>query len=348
MNKNGKKRIFLCMVIVLITIIVAIGVYYNKVIKNPLNLNNEKITIEVSEGEGFNSLLEKLNNEGLIKNKLFIKLNVKLTNKDLTLIPGTYEIDKNITLDELIKTLQTEDLTKNQISITIPEGYNIDEMAVLFEEKGIFDKDEFINAVKSYPLPHYVKSDSRKKYNLEGYLYPDTYYFKNDVTPDEAIAIMNSEFDKILKEVSKEIGTEIKEADIERIINIASLIEEEAQVDDERKLVSSVIENRLNRNMKLEFCSTINYAWGEHIENLRNRHLEIESPFNTYKYPGLPVGPICNPGKESIIAAINPAKTDYLYFMLLYNQSGKHHFSATGEEHERVKLEEEAKARANN
>ena len=153
--------------------------------------------------------------------------------------------------------------------------------------------------------------------------------------------------DEFLKKVEEETKVTIKEDEIEKIITIASLVEEEAELDEERDLISSVIYNRLEKGMKLEFCSTINYAWGEHLPQVLNKHLEIDSPYNTYKNLGLPVGPITNPGEKSIVAAVKPAKTDYLYFMLLYNQGGKHHFSTTGAEHEKVKKEEEAKAKAN-
>ena len=187
----------------------------------------------------------------------------------------------------------------------------------------------------------------RRKYNLEGYLFPDTYFFDKDATPEDVISSMISEFEKTLKKVEEETKVTIKEDEIEKIITIASLVEEEAELDEERDLVSSVIYNRLEKGMKLEFCSTINYAWGEHLPQVLNKHLEIDSPYNTYKNLGLPVGPITNPGEKSIVAAVKPAKTDYLYFMLLYNQGGKHHFSTTGAEHEKVKKEEEAKAKAN-
>ena len=220
-------------------------------------------------------------------------------------------------------------------------------MGALFEEKGLFSKDEFLKSVKSYELPSYVKKDDSKRYNLEGYLFPDTYFFDKDVTPEDVISSMISEFEKTLKKVEEETKVTIKEDEIEKIITIASLVEEEAELDEERDLISSVIYNRLEKGMKLEFCSTINYAWGEHLPQVLNKHLEIDSPYNTYKNLGLPVGPITNPGEKSIVAAVKPAKTDYLYFMLLYNQGGKHHFSTTGAEHEKVKKEEEAKAKAN-
>lgn len=343
-----KKRILLLIVVLLVAVIIGGFEYYDEIIEKPLESDKEKIEITVDEGESFYSLLDKLSSIGVLKNKEVIKLNLKLDKKNnINLVPGEYEVNTNVTLKELIKILETEDFSKNRISVTIPEGYDIEEMANVFEESGVFSKDDFLNAVKNHELPSYVKKDDKKKYNLEGYLFPNTYFLDKDISPDEVISLMISEFEKTLENVEKETGVTIKEEEIEKIMIIASLVEEEAELDEERDLVSSVIYNRLEKGMKLEFCSTINYAWGEHLPQVLNKHLEIDSPYNTYKNEGLPVGPITNPGEKSIIAAVKPAQTDYLYFMLLYNQGGKHHFSNNGAEHEKVKHEEEAKAKAN-
>ena len=343
-----KKRILLLIVVLLVAVIIGGFEYYDEIIEKPLESDKEKIEITVDEGESFYSLLDKLSSIGVLKNKEVIKLNLKLDKKNnINLVPGEYEVNTNVTLKELIKILETEDFSKNRISVTIPEGYDIEEMANVFEESGLFSKDDFLNAVKNHELPSYVKKDENKKYNLEGYLFPNTYFLDKDISPDEVISLMISEFEKTLENVEKETGVTIKEEEIEKIMIIASLVEEEAELDEERDLVSSVIYNRLEKGMKLEFCSTINYAWGEHLPQVLNKHLEIDSPYNTYKNEGLPVGPITNPGEKSIIAAVKPAQTDYLYFMLLYNQGGKHHFSNNGAEHEKVKQEEEAKAKAN-
>ena len=343
-----KKRILLLIVVLLVAVIIGGFEYYDEIIEKPLESDKEKIEITVDEGESFYSLLDKLSSIGVLKNKEVIKLNLKLDKKNnMNLVPGEYEVNTNVTLKELIKILETEDFSKNRISVTIPEGYDIEEMANVFEESGVFSKDDFLNAVKNHELPSYVKKDDKKKYNLEGYLFPNTYFLDKDINADEVISLMISEFEKTLEKVEKETGVTIKDDEVEKIITIASLVEEEAELDEERDLVSSVIYNRLEKGMKLEFCSTINYAWGEHLPQVLNKHLEIDSPYNTYKNEGLPVGPITNPGEKSIIAAVKPAQTDYLYFMLLYNQGGKHHFSNNGAEHEKVKREEEAKARAN-
>lgn len=338
--KNTRVRI---LIMTILAISLGIIFYYNSVISSPLKADGDKIEIKVLEGESLNSVLNTLDEQGILRSKLMVKLKLKLDKQNIILLPGTYSIDKNIALAELIEKLQTQDLNSNQVKVTIPEGFTIDLIASRLEENGMFNKDEFINEVKTYPLPSYVKNDEKKKYNLEGFLYPDTYFFNKDATPKEVIEIMIDKFQETIKKVEDKTGKTINVSDIESVITKASLIEKEAILDEERPLVASVIENRFKKNMKLEFCSTVNYVKGYESKNLSNDDIKVDSPYNTYKYSGLPVGPIASPGEKSILAILEPAETDYLYFMLLYEQGGKQHFSTTLEEHNKVKLEQEAK-----
>lgn len=336
-----KLKFIIIGAIILIATIISILVYFNSVINRPLKNSNSTIDIVVEEGEGFSAILEKLDKENYLRNKLFVKIKVRMDYKEINLIPGTYEIKTSVSLKELIKELQTEDINKNIISITIPEGYSIDDMAKLFEEKNLFSKEDFIEAIKKYPLPDYVINNSNKKYNLEGYLYPDTYNFEKDSTAEEVIRIMNNEFNLVLEKLEKETGKKLTANEIETLIIKASLIEKEVANSEEKNIVASVIENRLKNNMKLQFCSTVNYVIGyEGHEVLTYKDIEVESPYNTYKYTGLPVGPICSPGKLSIEAALSPDNTDYLYFVLSEDNK-THYFSKTSEEHEAAKTRAE-------
>ncbi|MDS0524980.1 endolytic transglycosylase MltG [Clostridium sp. SHJSY1] len=337
MKKSSIKGKLFKFIIVVIAIVLGLTYYYKSIISQPLKMNSNTIEIEVDEGESFNSVLEKLDKAGNLRNKYIVKLNLKLTNESVNLFSGKYEVSKNITLEELVKTLQTKDLSKDKVAVSIPEGYSIDNIAKRLEENGLFSKDEFINAVKAYKAPNFVKVDSRKKYNLEGYLYPDTYFFLKGVTPNEVINTMVTNFQEKIKEIATESQKQINDADMETLITKASLVEKETVLDDERPLVASVIENRLKTGMKLEFCSTVNYVIGyEGKELLKESDTKVNSPYNTYQNKGLPIGPITNPGKKSIVAALNPAKTDYLFFVLLKGQDGKQHFSKTLAEHQSV------------
>lgn len=341
MKKSSIKGRIFKFIIVVIAILLGLTYYYNSIISQPLKMNGDTIDVEVDEGESFNSILEKLDKSGNLRNKYIVKLNLKLTKESVNLFSGKYELSKNITLKDLVKTLQTKDLSKDKVAVSIPEGYSVDNIAKRLEENGLFSKDEFINAVKAYKAPSFVKVDPRKKYNLEGYLYPDTYFFLKGVTPEEVINAMINNFQEKIKEIATENQKQISDGDMETIITKASLVEKETVLDDERPLVASVIENRLKKGMALGFCSTVNYIVGyEGKALLRESDTKVESPYNTYKYKGLPVGPITNPGKKSIIAALNPAKTDYLYFVLLKGQDGKQYFSKTLAEHEKKSKEQ--------
>lgn len=344
MKNNNIKKILNIIVGILLIFIMIIFVRYYSVIKKPLKTDLDKITIEVNEGEGFYNLLDRLNSEGIIKNETLIKINLKLTNKNLKIIPGSYEVNSDISLKELTKVLTTEDISKNQVKVTIKEGYTIDRIADVIAESGLCTRDEFIDEVKNYPLPSYVKADSNRKYNLEGYLFPDTYFLNKKFDAKSIIKVMLDNFEEKLSELEKETGKKIKKDEIDTLITKASLVEKEARLDEERPLVASVINNRISKGIKLEFCSTVNYVIGyEGNEILSYNDLKVESPYNTYKNIGLPVGAVGSPGYNSIKAVLEPANTDYLYFVLLYGENGKHHFSNNYEEHERVRIEQDEK-----
>ena len=347
MFKIKKKTIILTIIIFIVATIIGGIFFYKSIANSPLSISDETLNIEVKSGEGFNSLLSRLDEEGALRSKLFIQLKLKIDNYNPRIISGNYMVNKDVTLEELVKTLETEDTNYNQVSVTIPEGFNIENIAEDFEKAGLFPKADFINAVKSYPLPSYVKENKFKKYNLEGYLYPDTYFFKLDAKPSEVIDVMVKKFEAVLAETLNETGKNLKQEETENLIIKASLIEKEVKLDKERSKVASVIENRLSKGMKLEFCSTVNYVIGyEGHEILTYKDIAIDSPFNTYKNTGLPIGPVASPGKNSIKAALVPEQTDFLYFVLTEDNES-HHFSKTEKEHEAAKLEAEAKRKAN-
>lgn len=345
--KKKSNIIILVIVLVIILSVLIAGIFiYKSTANSPLKIKDKTLTIEVKDGEGFNALLNRLDQVGVLKNKLFIKLKLKIDNKNPSIVSGIYTVDKDISVDELIKVLEVGDSTFKQVSVTIPEGFNIESMAEVFEESGLFIKSDFIKAVKKYPLPKYIKDNSSKKYNLEGYLYPDTYFFKEDVKADEVIAVMLKRFEDVLKISLAELGKSLKPEETEDLIIKASLIEKEARLDEERTKVASVIENRLAKGMKLEFCSTVNYVIGYvGHEILTYKDIKVDSPYNTYIYNGLPIGPVASPGKVSIKAALQPEETEYLFFVLTADNVSQH-FSKTQKEHEAAKIEAETKRKA--
>lgn len=339
-NEKSKSNKNSIIILLLLPIALVVG-YYFYIISSPLKAKSSVVTITVKEADTLNSVLDSLEASKNLKNKLIVKLNLKLSKKAPTLMPGVYEVETKSSLKELLNSLKGGENNANKISLAIPEGFTIDKIAERIEEEGLASKSEFLQAIKDYELPSYVKKNPKKTYDLEGYLYPDTYYVDKNTTPEIIIGMMISTFETRLEELESEVGVKISDSDIEDLIIRASLVEKEAVLDDERGKVASVIKNRLAINMNLGFCSTVNYVIGyDGRQTLTYDQIAIDSPYNTYKYAGLPIGPICSPGKESLEAAMKPDDTNYLYFVALKDQGGKQYFSTTLAEHERVSKEQ--------
>lgn len=310
--KKAKTLIMIALVIAVIGVGFMAG--YSIAVKKPLKIDDSEV-ITVEEGDTFYSVLNKLSDEGKLRNSFFIKLHLKLAKSNLDLLQGRYLLQKDMSVDEIVNTL-TSASTYSLRAVTIPEGYTIEDIAEKLAEDKICSSEEFIKAVKNYPLPSFVKADQNKRYNLEGYLFPDTYLFEEEVEASDIVKAMVSRFEEMLKEISESQNVKLKEDEIDDIVTVASMIEKEAVVSDERKIIASVIYNRLRIDMPLQIDATVIYAQGYHKEVVYTSDLEIDSPYNTYMYKGLPIGPIANPGKESLIAAISPAETNYLYYLL--------------------------------
>ena len=311
--KKNKKIINITTIFAIMIIIITIWQCF-KIVDTPLKIKDEEI-IEVAEGDSFYGVLNKLSEKDKIKNEFLVKLYLKIRGIKPEVLAGTYKLDKSMTLDEII-TLLSSDSTVGKIYITIPEGYTIDDIAEELEENNICSSEDFISSVKNYDLPAYVSNNPSKRYNLEGFLFPDTYGFNENENADFVVMTMINRFEEVWQELVESLNLSIADDEIEKIVNVASIIEKEAVVDSERSLISSVIYNRIEIGMPLQIDATVIYSYGYHIEKMYERHLEIDSPYNTYMYYGLPIGPISNPGRASLMAALKPEKTDYLYYLL--------------------------------
>ncbi len=311
--KNNKKIVNVTTIIVIMIIIITIWQCF-KIVDTPLKIKDEEI-IEVAEGDSFYGVLNKLSEEDKIKNEFLVKLYLKIRGIKPEVLAGTYKLDKSMTLDEII-TLLSNDSTIGKIYITIPEGYTIDDIATELEENNICSSEDFINSVKNYDLPAYVSNNPNKRYNLEGFLFPDTYSFNENENADFVVKTMINRFEEVWQELVQSLNLSIADDEIEKIVNVASIIEKEAVVDSERSFISSVIYNRIAIGMPLQIDATVIYSYGYHIEKMYEKYLEIDSPYNTYMYYGLPIGPISNPGRASLMAALKPKETDYLYYLL--------------------------------
>lgn len=321
-----RKSLIICSVVLIFIIILifSIKAFYKSVARHPLKSNKSTYSIEVNDGENFNTVLNKLNKKGNLKSYYLSKAYMKNEKLNPGIKSGTYSVSKNISLRELMNVLSKGALNKNTIKVTIPEGYELEQIAEELEKKGVITKAQFLKSCKEYLLPEYVKNSNRK-YALEGFLFPDTYELKKGVSGEEIITIMLKKFNTILADVEKKNKLNIDVDQIDGIITMSSIIEKEAKEPSERKVISSVFYNRIHIDMKLQSCVTVMYALGTHKDKIYDKDLATPSPYNTYINKGLPVGPICSPGRASIEAAVMPATTNYIYF--LSKNNGTHFFT---------------------
>jgi UPF0755 protein len=221
-------------------------------------------------------------------------------------------------------------LTKGRVKhykVSIPEGYTVRQIAQFLEAEGLTEGEAFLEKCFS---PQYASSLGVEAKSLEGYLFPDSYLLPKGLPPEDVTEMMVRQFRQVYTSQYSERSKELGFSDYQILI-LASIIEKEAAIPEERFLVSSVYHNRLKRNMRLYSCPTVIYGMEDFAGNLTKEDLERYTPYNTYIIRGLPPGPICNPGTEAIRAALYPAETNYLYFVS--KNDGSHHFSATLKEH---------------
>jgi len=299
---------------------------YNSVGKHPLDTDKETLIIEVEPNDTLNKVLNKLDNEGLMRNLMLTKVYLRYNPVESALKPGTYEINAQASIKEIIAQLN-EGKDINEIIVTLPEGLTIEKMGEVFETAGMFTKDSFIAAAVSYPVPTWLEAVEGRRYVMEGYLAPNTYKFRKGQTADYVVNYLYKAFAKEMKDIGTELGKEITTDRWNRVLTVASMIEREAGSVAEMPKISAVIYNRLAINMPLQIDATVVYALGLNgTEKVTLDDLQVDSPYNTYKYKNLPLGPIANPGAAAIKAALNPEPSDDIYYVLDPSK-GEHFFT---------------------
>ncbi|MCF7906720.1 endolytic transglycosylase MltG [Patescibacteria group bacterium] len=304
----------------------------------------EKEHLVISKGEGLKEIAEKLKEKGVIVNELFFKVYAFLTNTKNRLLPGQYEIPKDISLKDLLAILSSSPLAPEE-TVTVIEGWDNKRIASFLEQEGLTTKDDFFLALDYLSQDQEFLTQYKDFFPLnprrqnkaeifQGYLFPDTYRFYQESTAEaiirKMIANFAQKFDAGLLAQVKESGRTVPE-----ILTMASLLEKEAFLDQDRRLIADVFWTRLEINWALESCATINYILGDPKERLSFDDTRIPSEYNTYLHPGLPPGPINNPGLSSLQAAVDPLENNYCCF--LSTPEGQIIFSQTVEEHNRNK-----------
>jgi len=284
---------------------------------------------QVKKGQGVFEIAKNLKKERLIKSEFSFLLYLVLKGKTKSLQAGYYLLSPSMTPFEIAQKLIEGDVIFEKI--TIVEGENKNEIAEYLEEKGILKKENFLEKIKlKYWREKYEFLKDVKAEDLEGFLFPDTYFVKKGETEEEIISKFLDNFDKKVNEKLREEISE-KGKSLYDILILASLLEKEVKTFEDKKLVSGILWKRLENEIPLQVDATITFITGKKTIKIPAEDLKIDSPYNTYKYKGLPPTPICNPGLESILAAISPQQSDYWYY--LTTSEGNTIFSRTLKEH---------------
>jgi UPF0755 protein len=287
--------------------------------------NSEPVELRVEQGEPFAAVVRKLRAHRVIPNDKLFSLWARLTGSDKKVQWGVYRFDPFLAPQEVLHRLVTG--KRVFLMVTIPEGLTIKEIAELLAKMQIADREKFLAAAAD---PELLATLGLKEKGLEGYLFPNTYQFTPMTSEKEIIVTMAEHFRKASEPIWAQLDSR-QQLSRHDIITLASIIEKETGIEAERPLVSAVFHNRLKRNMPLQSDPTVIYGLKGFDGNLTRKDLKDQNPYNTYRIPALPPGPICNPSLASIKAALQPADVPYLFFVS--KNDGTHIFSRDLESH---------------
>lgn len=294
-----------------------------------IGTNRETVIVRIKPGSNTEQIAQVLERKKVIQNQLFFKILAKAERLDGKLKAGSYGFLPAMTVDQVIK--QLVEGKGLHCTITIPEGFTLEQIAQLLAKKELVDKGTFLRVAKENKFPYpFLKEAQAGKQSVEGYLFPDTYQIEIGSSEKQIINMM-------LKAFAGQAAARWQKAaqkeglSLHQLVTLASIVEREAKIDKERPIISAVFYNRLKKKMKLQSCATVQYVLKQPKEHLSLKDIAVKSPYNTYLHQGLPPGPIGNPGLASLEASLHPAKSDYLFFVA--RGDGGHYFSRDFNQH---------------
>ncbi|MFZ5943352.1 MAG: endolytic transglycosylase MltG [Bacillota bacterium] len=326
---NKQKKILVLLATLILLVLLVGWLILNRMFA-PLDPNAIKEhSINIKQGMSTSAIAQILAKEQIISNPKVFQFYVRLNKHDGKLKAGDYTFSPSFSMEEIV-----DRLLKGQMvtyKFTIPEGYTLKQISEVLVNKQLVDQEEFWRAVKEEPFEQFrfledIPKDERR---LEGYLFPDTYEVAKGATAEQIIEMMLKRFEQVYNQLSPNT-TKLSHREV---VILASIVELESVVDKDRPLISSVFLNRLSIGMKLDSDATLQYIFPERKTRVLYSDLEIDSPYNTYKNKGLPPGPIGSPGKASLEAVHQPAKTKHFYFVARKDGSGEHVFADTHNQH---------------
>jgi UPF0755 protein len=329
MARKKQKKILIIIPSVILLMLLGFSIYCYEKITSKID-TTESVELSISNNSGINDIIQKLNEQGLLEPNWFFRTVAKsyarMTGKFI--FAGVHKFPATLTNGELVVALFSG---KNLLvkKVTFPEGITIKRFASILKKQMDIDSMYFVQLCNSR---EFIKKFNIDATDLEGYLMPATFNFFVNIMPEKIIETLVQEQKKVWQKYendAKKIGF-----NYHKTLTLASIIEAETPVIDERKLVSGVYHNRLRKGMLLQADPTVQYALGMQKKRLLYSDLEIDSRYNTYKYVGLPPGPINSPSPTSIEAAVNPMESDYLFFVAVGDGSNRHNFSKNFAEHQ--------------
>ncbi len=321
-------KIFLLALLTVALIVFLAKKNYDTVIDQPNSESTEKITFQIVTGESVDSIIQKLVDLGVLKEKWanYLRIYLKINNLAEKIQAGTYELPKNLSIKEIAETIQRA--RGLDIWVTIPEGLRKDEIAeILYTELSkssnqVFSKEEFLQLTTNTSFISTLGFSKYTPTDLEGYLFPDKYAFSVDETTQDVLT-------KMIRNFINKVG----ENDSYEDLIIASMVEREGRTSEDRPMIADIINKRYEEGWLLQICATILYLKKDWEHVITKQDMAEENPYNTYKTPGLPPTPICNPGLAAIDAVRNPESNPYYYY--IHDDDGNIHYGKTLDEHNR-------------
>jgi UPF0755 protein len=297
----------------------------------------DSVTLDVQPGMTASQVVDTLEAQGMVRDGQLLSLYLRYRGLDRGVQAGRYQIEGSMSLRQIAETLQSA--SAQAIQVTIPEGWRREQIAsALAQSQLAINPDSFLRATQLAPNGFSFSSQIPAGGSVEGFLFPDTYLFEPGTNTVEAAQAMLQNFDQRVTPEMRS-GFEAQGLTLFQAVTLASIVEREAVVPDERPKIASVFLNRLSQGLKLDADPTVQYAVGHQPDGswwkttLTSSDLSLDNPYNTYVYAGLPPGPICNPGLASLKAVAQPADTPYLYFRAACDGSGRHQFAETYGQH---------------
>lgn len=290
--------------------------------------SGKKILIKITRGMTTAEIAEQLADKGVIASSLKFRFLSRMRGYDGQMKPGTYVFSSAMSDEYVFEKILSG--AKHLERFTIPEGFTVKEIAARLEGANLVDAEDFLKAAEKFKPYDYITTKENVLYAAEGFLFPETYSIESDYSIEEILKLMTGEFDKRLTDEMRARAKEMN-LSIYDLITLASLVEKEVRYPEDRPVVAQIFLKRLKLEMPLQSDATLQYLMDAPKEDVSIEDTKINSPYNTYQNAGLPPGPVANPGIESIEAVLNPANTDYLYFVA--DREGHNHYAYSYEEH---------------